>query len=79
METVTISRKTLESLVREVLEYWEYCDTGLTSSEVRRVALMLDDAIEVLGIQDQLHNESVERAMRDAESWRRQVAVEENC
>jgi hypothetical protein len=78
MERVVISRKTLESLVREVLEYWDYADTGLTSAEVRRVAIMLDEAIEVLGIQEQLHLESVERAQRDAEEWRKQQAAKES-
>mgnify|MGYP006921398520 CR=1 FL=1 len=78
MERVVISRKTLEALVREVLEVWEYTDLGVADAECRRVAVMLDEAIEALGIQQVLDAEQQARRQQMADEWRAQQAAKED-
>lgn len=73
---LTISRKALEVLTREVLAIWECDYLDLTSAGARRIATALDEAIEALGIQPELDAKA--EAIREAEAaaWRARQAAE---
>jgi hypothetical protein len=63
---LTISKKTLEVLTREVLDIWECDYLDLTNASARKIITALDEAIEALGIQPELDAKA--EAIREAEA-----------
>jgi hypothetical protein len=76
METVTISKATLEALTRQVLEYYEFDSVELTYESNRKIAIILHEAIEALGLQPVLDAERKLRHEQEAAAWRARQAAE---
>lgn len=75
MEKVTISREALQLLADEMLEIWSYDGLDLTIARDRKVAVLMDEVIEVLGIQSQLDDKrNAEMAERNR-IWQEQQAA----
>jgi hypothetical protein len=75
-EKVTISKATLEALTRQVLEFYEFDSLELTHECDRKVAIILHEAIEALGIQPILDAERHARHEEAAAEWRARQAAE---
>lgn len=73
---ITISRKTLEILTREILEIWECDYLELTNPGARKIATALDEAIEALGIQPELDAKAEAAREAEAAAWRARQALE---
>jgi hypothetical protein len=76
METVTISKATLEALVREVLEWYEFDTLELSHECDRKRAVILHEAIEALSLQPLLDAERKAKAQEAAAEWRARQAAE---
>lgn len=76
MDQVTISKKTLERLTREVLDIWQFDGLDLTCSHARGIAMAMDEAIEALGMQEQLSQEAEIARQEAAAEWRARQAAE---
>ena len=75
MEKVTISREALQLLADEMLEIWSYDGLDLTIARDRKVAVLMDEVIEALGIQSQLDDKrNAEMAERNR-IWQEQQAA----
>lgn len=74
METVTISKKSLEILTRDLLEYWEYLE--LDNAQGRKVIAALDEAIELLDLQPELDRKAELAREEQAAIWRARQAAE---
>ena len=73
METVTISKKSLETITRDLLELWEYLE--IDNAQGRKVVIALDEAIEVLGLQPTLEYKAQLERDRQAAEWRARQAA----
>lgn len=73
---ITISRKTLEALTREVIAIWEFDYIELSNADARRIAIALDEAIEALGIQPELDTKAQAAREAEAAAWRAKQAAE---
>lgn len=73
METVTISKKSLETITRDLLELWEYLE--LDNAQGRKVVIALDEAIEVLGLQPELEHKAQAERERQAAEWQARQAA----
>lgn len=73
---ITISRKTLEILTREILDIWECDYLELTNPGARKIATALDEAIEALGIQPELDTKAQAAREAEAAAWRAKQAAE---
>ncbi len=74
MEKVTISREALQLLADEMLEIWSYDALDLTIARDRKIAILMDEVIEALGIQSQLDDKrNTEMAERNR-IWQEQQA-----
>lgn len=69
MENTTISKRSLETLTREVLSFWEcdYVDMG--NEHARYIAIALDEAIALLGLQPELDHKAQLERERAAAEW----------
>ena len=73
---LTISKKTLEVLTREVLAVWECDCLELTSASARKIAQALDEAIELLGIQPELDAKAEAARQAELAAWKARQAAE---
>ncbi len=76
MENVVISRTTLRALVDQVLEWYECDALDLTWEEDRKRAIMLDDAITALGMQEELDLKRKLEQERQRAEWEARQAAE---
>ncbi len=81
METVTISRKTLEFLTQVLVEMYSWDGLDLTIESDRQVAIHIDEAAKALDLQhklDAIRIERQEEAQRQMEEHRARQAAKEN-
>jgi hypothetical protein len=76
MENVVISKTTLRALVDQVLEWYECDALDLTWEEDRKRAIMLDDAITALGMQEELDLKRKLEQERQRAEWEARQAAE---
>lgn len=74
METVTISKKSLEIITRDLLEIWDFME--LHDAQGRKVIAALDEAIEILGLQPELEEKAQIERERVAAEWRARQAAQ---
>jgi hypothetical protein len=75
MEKVTISREALQLLADEVIQIWSWDGLDLTIAHDRKVAILLDEVIETLGIQSQLDDKRAAEMAERNRIWQEQQAV----
>jgi hypothetical protein len=81
METVTISRKTLEFLTLKTAEMYSWDGLDLTIEEDRQVAIHIDEAVEVLALQvemDEMREKRQEELRRHYEEHHAAQAAKES-
>ncbi len=81
METVTISRKTLEFLAQTAVEMYSWDGLDVTIESDRQVAIHIDEVAKVLDLQDKLDAmrlKQQEEARRQMEEHRARQAAEED-
>jgi hypothetical protein len=76
MENVVISKTTLRALVDQVLEWYECDGLDLTWEADRKRAIMLDDAITALDMQEELDAKRQQEQDRQRAAWEARKAAE---
>lgn len=74
MEKVTISKKALETITKDLLEFWDYLE--LHDERGRKVVTALDEAIEILGLQPALDLKAQQEREEQARIWKERQAKE---
>tara|TARA_B110000259_G_scaffold79618_1_gene93267 strand:+ start:319 stop:594 length:276 start_codon:yes stop_codon:yes gene_type:complete len=71
MENVTISKGTLETLLETALQMYEYDGLDLTIESDRKIAIMVQEAIEAIdGFQEQLEEKRRIEAEAEQKRWK---------
>ena len=76
MENATISKKSLETLTREILSIWECDYAEMTDAHARKIATALDEAIAVLDLQPELDEKARQQREEQARLWEERQAKE---
>ena len=76
MENATISKKSLETLTREILSIWECDYAEMTDAHARKIATALDEAIAVLDLQPELDEKARQQREEQARLWKERQAQE---
>ena len=70
MENVTISKKTLETLLENTINMHEYDGPDLTVESDRKLAIMVQEAVEAIdGYQEQLEEKARIEAIAEHNRW----------
>ena len=70
MENVTISKKTLETLLENTINMHEYDGLDLTVESDRKLAIMVQEAVEAIdGYQEQLEEKARIEAIAEHKRW----------
>jgi hypothetical protein len=71
MENVTISKGTLETLLETALQMYEWDGLDLTIESDRKIAIMVQEAIEAIdGFQEQLEEKRRIEAEAEVKRWK---------
>ena len=71
MENVTISKGTLETLLETALQMYEWDGLDLTIEDDRKIAIMVQEAIEAIdGFQEQLEEKRRIEAEAEQKRWK---------
>jgi sensor histidine kinase YesM len=71
MENVTISKGTLETLLETALQMYEYDGLDLTIESDRKIAIMVQEAIEAIdGFQEQLEEKRRIETEAEQKRWK---------
>lgn len=76
MENATLSKKSLETLTREILSIWECDYVEMTDAHARKIATALDEAIAVLDLQPELDEQARQQREEQARLWQERQAKE---
>lgn len=76
MENATLSKKSLETLTREIISLWECDYAEMTDAHARKIATALDEAIAVLDLQPELDEKARQQREEQARLWKERQAQE---
>ncbi len=79
MENATISKKSLETLTREILSIWECDYMDITDGHNRKIATALDEAIAVLDLQPELDEKARQQREEQWKIWKERQAKEQKA